>query len=634
MSEQAELGELRANATRLTATARRWVALRLWVFLIALAAGLGAIATPWLLWSVSAPLVAIFPVLIVLHQRTDRQLARVRHELLLHEEEDARREDRAPSRAAPRAQNAESPLTRGENVHSSDGATYALDEGAIDDLMVLSGPHSLFGLLDTSSSWFGARRLAYLLSHPLLSIESIAERQRAVAALAQADAKRRALLAALLELRTTPLESAPATLRRPVEFAERRLLQFVADALGTLVPLFAILLVVTGVWWPTFWPVVLFAVILGVCCNVVLVGACARQSNPARDRIARLAPAARVIPKLGDALRANEIPGAEWTSVTNAVAACEGPARTLGRQLYFLELHEYGAFFELLNLLTLFELRALPRAERAIVQHRATIERALSAIGEVEALLSLSCALAERRGFRLPEVCAAPTPFVEAQDVQHPLLAASTRVGNPIQLTANQRILVITGSNMAGKSTYLRAVGVNVLLACCGAAVCAARFKLTPLRIATDVNLRDSLDDGKSYFQVEVERIHAILRAARDDKFLLAIFDELFRGTNATERFGIAWALIEELREAGALVLLATHDDRLARRVEDAKHTTVRNGHFSERVATGALAFDYKLEDGRATSRNAIRVLEATGFPAPLIERARAAVRELDSPAS
>ena len=126
--------------------------------------------------------------------------------------------------------------------------------------------------------------------------------------------------------------------------------------------------------------------------------------------------------------------------------------------------------------------------------------------------------------------------MIHAEEIGHPLLDPSRRVMNPVSLGEGANVLIVTGSNMSGKSTYLKSVGTNLVLAGMGGPACARGFRWTPLALHSDVNVRDSLEDGKSYFQVEVERVHRVIEAAAKSPKLLAIFDELFRGTNSEAR--------------------------------------------------------------------------------------------------
>jgi DNA mismatch repair ATPase MutS len=283
--------------------------------------------------------------------------------------------------------------------------------------------------------------------------------------------------------------------------------------------------------------------------------------------------------------------------------------------------------FELVNFLTLWELRVLPAAAAAFEGSREPLERAAGALAEAEAFLCLSLPLVEQPDFEMPLVLDGDRPRLEAEELGHPLLEPAVAVRNAIALGDPVRILIVTGSNMAGKSTYLKSAATNVILGGMGAPVCARGFRWTPVALRTDVNVRDSLDDGKSYFQVEVERVRDAVVAARESPFVLAVFDEVFRGTNSVERLALARAILRWLRDTGALGLVATHDQALTRLVTEDAEPGMDNRHFQESIEGSEMRFDYRLREGPATTRNAIRLVEVTGFPPEIVREAREGAR-------
>jgi DNA mismatch repair ATPase MutS len=344
--------------------------------------------------------------------------------------------------------------------------------------------------------------------------------------------------------------------------------------------------------------------------------------NEERARIRVLAPAIDAWLRLGRLLEMAPQWGAEWSAIRAVLKDVEHDLRRLRRRVSLLQMLEFGLLFELLNFLTLWELRILPRAADLIERNRDGLRRALGALGEVEALVHLALPLIEQPDFELPEALEEQHPVLRAIAVGHPLLDPGPSVHNPVDLGAATRILVVTGSNMAGKSTYLKSVGCNLVLAGMGAPVCARAFQWTPLSLYTDVNVRDSLDDGKSYFQVEVERVREAIRAARESPFVLVLFDELFRGTNSTERQAASRAILGYLASTGALAVVATHDHALTTLGREGGESGVENRHFQEAISESGMSFDYRLREGPATTRNALRLLELSGYPEVVIRQA------------
>jgi DNA mismatch repair ATPase MutS len=199
----------------------------------------------------------------------------------------------------------------------------------------------------------------------------------------------------------------------------------------------------------------------------------------------------------------------------------------------------------------------------------------------------------------------------------HPLLPAQTRVTNNAHLAGLGTVQLITGSNMSGKSTFLRTIGINLCLAQAGAPVCARRFEWTWCRLACCIRVDDSLEAGLSFFYAEVKRLKTILDATRERKAppVLFLIDEIFKGTNNRERLIGSRAFITELTRGNGLGLVTTHDLELT----DLAKTTPRltNAHFQETVSAGALQFDYTLRPGPCPTTNALRIMELEGLPVP-----------------
>ncbi|BFU90560.1 MAG: putative DNA mismatch repair protein, MutS family [Nitrospira sp.] len=206
-------------------------------------------------------------------------------------------------------------------------------------------------------------------------------------------------------------------------------------------------------------------------------------------------------------------------------------------------------------------------------------------------------------------------PAFHANQLGHPLLSAKTRVANDVHLTELGSIHLITGSNMSGKSTFLRTIGINLCLAQAGAPVCAHSFEWTWSRLACCIRVDDSLDAGLSFFYAEVKRLKTILDATNDITAppVLFLIDEIFKGTNNRERLIGSRAYITELSQGNGFGLVSTHDLELAE-LEPAVPRLI-NAHFQETVSAGALEFDYRLRPGPCPTTNALRIMELEGLP-------------------
>jgi hypothetical protein len=261
--------------------------------------------------------------------------------------------------------------------------------------------------------------------------------------------------------------------------------------------------------------------------------------------------------------------------------------------------------------------RAVERWQRIHGRHLAAW---LSALGQVEGLGALAGLAHGNPQWTFPDVDVEATA-VEATGLGHPLLGGHARVTNDVAVGPPGTFLLVTGSNMSGKSTLLRAIGVNVVLAQAGAPVCATRFRCPPVALYTSMRIRDSLEKGVSYFMAEVLRLKQVVDAARtrdgSRRVVLYLFDEVLQGTNATERTIAAQRILDFFASVEAIGALATHDLRLldAPSVSRAAQLV----HFREDVVREpsgpALHFDYRLRPGPASSTNALKLMELAGLP-------------------
>jgi DNA mismatch repair ATPase MutS len=200
-------------------------------------------------------------------------------------------------------------------------------------------------------------------------------------------------------------------------------------------------------------------------------------------------------------------------------------------------------------------------------------------------------------------------------DLGHPLIASDTRVMNNFHLDELGTAVIITGSNMAGKSSFLRAVGVNLQLAYCGSVVCAADMTVGMFRTFTSIRVSDSVVDGFSYFYAEVRRLKSLLMALKaDDSIpLFYLIDEIFRGTNNRERLIGSRAYLQALVGANGVGLIATHDLELVKLEDELR--PVQNYHFREDVINGKMRFDYRLRPGPSPTTNALKIMALAGLP-------------------
>jgi DNA mismatch repair ATPase MutS len=205
----------------------------------------------------------------------------------------------------------------------------------------------------------------------------------------------------------------------------------------------------------------------------------------------------------------------------------------------------------------------------------------------------------------------------DASALGHPLLSAERRVTSDVILPGPGNALLVTGSNMSGKSTLLRAIGLNAILALAGAPVCAKKLVLGRVTVATSMRVRDSLEAGVSHFLAELKKLKRVVDLAREAPPVLFLLDEILHGTNSRERLIGARAVVRALTDLGALGAVSTHDLGLAERTSELDGR-VRNVHFEEQVdEEGVMTFDYKLKEGVVHTSNALRLMRAVGLHVP-----------------
>ncbi len=240
---------------------------------------------------------------------------------------------------------------------------------------------------------------------------------------------------------------------------------------------------------------------------------------------------------------------------------------------------------------------------------------------ELEALNALANFGHLHPDYVFPDVLAASAatsePVLHAEAIGHPLLRDEIRVGNDVTINSLGDMLMITGSNMSGKSTFLRTLGVNLCLAYAGAPVNASRLQTIAFRVFACINVTDSVTDGISYFYAEVRRLKALLQALHTphEAPLFFMIDEIFRGTNNRERLLGSRAYIQELTGNHGVGVISTHDLDLIRLVDEVP--VARNCHFREEIVDGRMVFDYLLRQGPCPTTNALTIMQMEGLPVP-----------------
>lgn len=308
------------------------------------------------------------------------------------------------------------------------------------------------------------------------------------------------------------------------------------------------------------------------------------------------------------------------TPFAGSSGGAAGQMQGLQRLMEFAELRYSPMMHAVVHGLTLWDFHVVSGIEHWRASAGIHAREWLRSLGELEALAALAALRADNPEWTFPELLDDTEPVFEASALGHPLIAPGSRVSNDVIVGPPGTVLVITGSNMSGKSTLLRAIGLNAVLAQVGAPVCATALRMTPLRPYTSMRIQDSIAAGLSFFMAELTRLKAIVDAARVARAeappLLYLLDELLQGTNSAERQVAARTVIGHLLAQGAIGAVTTHDLELAD--EAPLSHAARLVHFTETVnpdgAGEAMTFDYRLRPGPATSVNALKLMEMIGL--------------------
>jgi hypothetical protein len=485
----------------------------------------------------------------------------------------------------------------------------------------VAGPHSLLHLIDTTVSSQGQARLhAWLLDQPAPA-KQWAARQGLVREIASVT-----LLRDRLSLEAQSVDQADIDGRRLQAVFQKR----VEDA--ALVPLLlietglaaaTIILLVAdlfdflpGYWWLSF--------ALYVFLYLMVRGRSEEIFDHAQSLHLQLEKLSAV---LGYLERRRSIHTPRIADLCRTLSHPEtSPSRSLRQAasvMNRLSVRAHPLIHYLVNALLPWDLYHTYRLQRVQDRIAAAVPQWLEILAEIDAAAALGTFAYLHPDYRWP-TCRMTInepqqngegPVLAAEELAHPLLPRATRIGNSVRLEGLGRIFLVTGSNMSGKSTFLRTVGINTCLAQAGAPVCAREFVWSPVRFGSCIRVDDSLEAGLSYFYAEVKRLKSVLAAAEDGARppVLFLIDEIFKGTNNRERLIGGRALIATLATTNGFGFITTHDLELA----ELEHRIagVTNVHFQETVSEGTLLFDYRLRPGPCPTTNALRIMELEGLP-------------------
>ena len=559
----------------------------------------------WSVWAALVPLIA-FLVLVVLHERTVRIRKRAESGAAFYERGLARIDD----------------TWAGTGDAGSDFSDDHHPYGGDFDLF---GRGSLFELVSVAVTPAGRGRLAGWLKQPERDLQEIGERQAAVLELRENVALREDLAVEAAEV-TREVESAklgawaamaPVTLSR-AEHVTAWVLPLVTLILApfTLPSLIARLV---GMTHPeaTLGAIANFPstpLLVVIVITVFFARRLQPRIEPVVGAVERAEPALALLAGVLARIEEETFTSARLETLHDRLRGETLPASRdidkLRRLVSLLDARR-NQFFAPFALVLLWTPHVALAIDRWRLRSGARVSEWIESVGEIEALSSLASFAFEHPDFVMPQLVA-DGPLFDARELGHPLIPAARRVTNDLALDPTLRLLVVSGSNMSGKSTMMRSAGIAAVLAMAGGPVCARSLRMSTTQVGASIRIADSLQENASRFYAEILRIREILEMSRSGP-LLYLLDEVLAGTNSHDRRIGAEAIVRGLLERGAIGLVSTHDLALAQ-IAESLAPRASNVHFEDHIEDGKVVFDYRMRPGVVTKSNALELMRSVGI--------------------
>lgn len=491
-------------------------------------------------------------------------------------------------------------------LHRADGAVFLDPHHAFAEDLDLFGKASVFQFVQRTSSEQGSALLADWLQAPAPVVD-IRARQLAVQELGQMPEWCQVLRACGI---TDPVglsvqESTAAWLKEPRNYDGKPLwtiLRFLAPACSlTWLGVYLADLIATPVF------------LSGLAVFIVLAFSISARILPVYNRLNRISPQ---LASLAQSIRHIESVSFGSPLLDDLRGQCfqhgqaaSGRITQLRRILDRFDLRLNFVVHIPLNIFLLWDLQQVLSLERWQRENQVDTDAWFSVLANIEVLSSLGTLAYHHPRWVFPEL-ADDESWLEAKAITHPLIPPAKAVTNDASLRG---LALVTGSNMAGKSTFLRTIGVNLVLAGMGAPVCAEAFRCAPWPVMSSMRIRDNLEESTSTFYAELKKLKAIIDVVHRGDKVIILLDEILRGTNSQDRHTGSMALVRQLIRRGATGIVATHDLGLAS-LESAYPGQIRNMHFDVQVSDGEMYFDYRLKPGVCNSMNASLLMQKIGI--------------------
>jgi len=493
--------------------------------------------------------------------------------------------------------------------HFAEGIEYTPKDNFYENDMDIFGHSTLFQYINRTGSEMGSSTLAGWLSNPAAS-ETILERQEAIKELVKQTVWRQGLQAYGMAKRikhetTTRLQNWFTEDNRFINNKFWLLIRF-------LIPAIMITVLVLNM------ADVLNHYVRNYCLLAAALFALyiSKKVTPLHQQVSKMTEELEVLSDSLQLIEKMDFTSAFLQRLQKQFVQQKEKASTqiaaLKKILERLDLRFNFVVFIPLDILLLWDLQQVIALEKWKHQNQKHVMQWFKALGEIEAVSSLAT-----MSFNHPEWCFPILKeehfFIEGKKIGHPLIPIDKCVNNPLKIDHTAQLMLVTGSNMAGKSTYLRSIGVNTVLAMAGAPVCAQYFCLSPVQVISSMRIEDNLEENTSTFYAELKKLKTIIDKVNNNEKVFILLDEILRGTNSLDRHTGSAALIRQLIKHNAACIIATHDVELAK-MKDEYPENILNYHFDVQVSNEELYFDYQLKEGICTSLNASILMKKIGI--------------------
>ena len=471
------------------------------------------------------------------------------------------------------------------------------------------GNRSVFQLLNRTSTYTGRIKLAEWLTKPFLNKEEILERQQAVKCLSTKLEWSQQFIATGISDKETELDRdiIHQWLQEEISFSSL-FLKFAAIALPAMTIL-ALTLQLFHLIGSELFTVLFFL-------QLIIVGSQLKKINRVHNQLSRKLNTVEKYASLIQLIENEKLDAEKLNQLKQKLTGSELGAslaiKRLKKLVDTLDARLNLIVAVVLNGTLLFDINVMQRIEKWKTRHKTDFLTWIDVIGEFDAFISLGIAAHNNPDYTYPEV-ETQGFMIQAQHTGHPLINKSKLVKNNYELTGLSKIDLLTGANMAGKSTFLRTIGVNLTLAMIGLPLCAGKFKFTPIRLFTSLRTIDSLQENESFFYAELKRLQLLMKEYEKGERVFFLLDEILKGTNSKDQHSGSEALIKKIVHLKGAGIVATHDVELSKLANELPDH-IRNLCFEINISGDKLLFDYTLKEGVCATMNASFLMKQMGI--------------------